>query len=88
MTPKFRRSENNSRVIVVSCMSEIWTLLQREIEILPTKGYAFEVKSSQFIFCNIEHNIKVVVRACYGAYFVRMFLNIWRQILFPGDAAL
>ena len=25
---------------------------------------------------------KVVVRACYGAYFVA---HIWRQILFPGD---
>ena len=24
----------------------------------------------------------VVVCACYGA---RMFLNVWRQILFPGD---
>ena len=30
-------------------------------------------------------NLKVVVRACYRAYFLRMFLNIWRQILFQGD---
>ena len=28
---------------------------------------------------------KVVVRACYGVYFVAQILNIWRQILFPGD---
>ena len=29
--------------------------------------------------------IKVVVRACHGAYVVAHVLNIWRQILFPGD---
>ena len=29
--------------------------------------------------------LKVVVRACYGAYFVAHVLNIWLQILFPGD---
>ena len=32
------------------------------------------------IFC-----FKVVVRACYGAYFVAHVLNIWRQILFLGN---
>ena len=27
----------------------------------------------------------VVVHACYRAYSVAIFLNIWRQILFPGN---
>ena len=30
--------------------------------------------------------VKVVVRARYGAYFAaHVFLNVWRQILFPKD---
>ena len=29
--------------------------------------------------------LKIAVRACYGAYFVAHLLNIWRQILFSED---
>ena len=29
--------------------------------------------------------VKVVVSACYGAYFVVHILNIWRQIFYPEN---
>ena len=33
----------------------------------------------------VGNRVKVVVRACFEHTLLRMFLNIWSQILFPED---